>query len=443
MYTKEIKEKAQNIFNSEDIKKLQILTNLKLSRKYLLYCIANDILSPSCKICGKFVNSWNATKMLFRECCSNTCANKDPDRVKKIKMTNILKYGHSNILASKHGKEKIKQTNLKRYGVKNPSQNKQIREKQKQTMLDNYGVEYPGQSKEIQEKIEQTNLERYGVKNPSQNKQIREKQKQTMLDNYGVDNIFKTLDFIKERRKAVIGVEHALQSEEIREIFKQTMLQKYGVEHAHQSDNIRKKFKQTMLDRYGVEHALQSEELKEKIKQTNLDRYGTKNHVQKHMVDILPLLEDFGWMYEQYIVQQKTASQIANELSVNGTTICNYLKKYEIIIRYIHVFSNKSILWLESIIKEQNILIRHAQNGGEYKIPNTRYSADGYCKETNTIYEFHGDIWHGNPEIYESHEICNPFSDLTAGELYQKTLERENKIRELGYNLIVMWENDF
>ena len=29
------------------------------------------------------------------------------------------------------------------------------------------------------------------------------------------------------------------------------------------------------------------------------------------------------------------------------------------------------------------------------------------------------------------------------GELYNKTLERENKIKELGYNLIVMWENDW
>lgn len=54
---------------------------------------------------------------------------------------------------------------------------------------------------------------------------------------------------------------------------------------------------------------------------------------------------------------------------------------------------------------------------------------DGYCQKTNTIYEFHGDMWHGNPRIFESDICCSPFSDLTAGRLYQKTIERENLIR--------------
>ena len=32
---------------------------------------------------------------------------------------------------------------------------------------------------------------------------------------------------------------------------------------------------------------------------------------------------------------------------------------------------------------------------------------------------------------------------VTTEELYDKTIERENKIKELGFNLVVMWENDF
>jgi hypothetical protein len=89
------------------------------------------------------------------------------------------------------------------------------------------------------------------------------------------------------------------------------------------------------------------------------------------------------------------------------------------------------------------IYIQHALNGGEFNIPSTRYKADGYCKETNTIYEFHGDCWHGNPDVFESHEICNPFSELTAGELYHNTLIREKDIIDLGYNLEVLWESNF
>ena len=47
-------------------------------------------------------------------------------------------------------------------------------------------------------------------------------------------------------------------------------------------------------------------------------------------------------------------------------------------------------------------LINKIFNGEEFKIPNTRFKADGFCKETNTIYEFHGTIFHGDPRI------CNP-----------------------------------
>jgi len=32
---------------------------------------------------------------------------------------------------------------------------------------------------------------------------------------------------------------------------------------------------------------------------------------------------------------------------------------------------------------------------------------------------------------------------LTYKELYDKTLIRDNKIKELGYNLVTIWENDW
>ena len=37
----------------------------------------------------------------------------------------------------------------------------------------------------------------------------------------------------------------------------------------------------------------------------------------------------------------------------------------------------------------------------------------------------------------------NAKNTKTFGELYQKTLEREQLIRDLGYNLVVMWEYDW
>jgi ribosomal protein S8E len=104
--------------------------------------------------------------------------------------------------------------------------------------------------------------------------------------------------------------------------------------------------------------------------------------------------------------------------------------------------SKSQIEWLKFISKLNNIHIIHSLNGGEFVIPNTKFKADGYCKETNTIYEYHGDYWHGNPKRFDKDKI-NKTTDCTFGELYKTTLEREQIIKELGYNLIIMWENDW
>ena len=93
-----------------------------------------------------------------------------------------------------------------------------------------------------------------------------------------------------------------------------------------------------------------------------------------------------------------------------------------------------------SIMK--GIHIQHAENEGEYSIPETKYKADGFCKETNTIYEFHGDFWHGNPKKYPSEKL-NCISKKTFGELYENTKQREEEIIQRGYTLVTIWEYDW
>lgn len=109
-------------------------------------------------------------------------------------------------------------------------------------------------------------------------------------------------------------------------------------------------------------------------------------------------------------------------------------------------YSQKAIRWLNHVEEENQISIQHAEKGGEMRIDlGDRYIwADGWCEENNTIYEFHGDIYHGNPRIFSEDEICNPRNkNITAGELYRKTIKREEEIKSLGFNLVVMWELDW
>lgn len=106
-------------------------------------------------------------------------------------------------------------------------------------------------------------------------------------------------------------------------------------------------------------------------------------------------------------------------------------------------FSKKAVKWLDEIARQENISIQHIYNGGEFRIPGTRFKADGYCRSTNTIFEFYGDKWHGNPSLFEPFVQCHPFTNVTAGELYNRTINRETEIKDLGYNLRVLWEHDY
>jgi DNA-directed RNA polymerase subunit RPC12/RpoP len=105
--------------------------------------------------------------------------------------------------------------------------------------------------------------------------------------------------------------------------------------------------------------------------------------------------------------------------------------------------SLKGIRWLKEVAKKLRIRIRHADNWGEYNIPGTNLRVDGFHKPTKTIFEFHGDCFHGNPNVYSPRSKPSPFSNKTASRLYKETCDRIEYFRSLGYNVVEMWENDY
>jgi hypothetical protein len=198
----------------------------------------------------------------------------------------------------------------------------------------------------------------------------------------------------------------------------------------------------TCIRLYGAKRPIQLEQFKLKRKNNNIQKYGGE-YGQKHNLPAFELLNDKNWLYNEYVTCKKSSPQISIELNVSEGSTRKYLQKHNIEITRKGNFSGISIHWLNFISVNQDIFIQHAQNLGEYQLPGTKLIVDGFCENTNTCYEFHGDIWHGNPKLYQPHEKCNPFSKLTAGELYQRTMERDATIKNLGYNLEVMWESDY
>lgn len=99
--------------------------------------------------------------------------------------------------------------------------------------------------------------------------------------------------------------------------------------------------------------------------------------------------------------------------------------------------SNPELKWLNSLNISKKC--RHFS----IILPNgKKYIADAYVKETNTVYEFNGDYWHGNPNKFKSSDI-NARNKKTFGELYINTIKKEAELKSFGYNVISIWESEF
>lgn len=110
-------------------------------------------------------------------------------------------------------------------------------------------------------------------------------------------------------------------------------------------------------------------------------------------------------------------------------------------------YSRLAIKWLDEISEKQNIFIQHAENGGEVWLKGIRghfKPVDGFCKESNTAYQSHGDKFHGNPLVYDIEECPNPHKPNTpAPLLYFRTKAWDFELRMTGFNVVTMWEYDY
>lgn len=87
-------------------------------------------------------------------------------------------------------------------------------------------------------------------------------------------------------------------------------------------------------------------------------------------------------------------------------------------------YSNISLRWLRYLERKNRITLQHAEHLGEYKIPGTRYSVDGYHPRSKTVFEFLGNHWHG-------------------GDKRASTMKRLRAIKNLGFQVVYIWESDF
>ncbi|PFX30059.1 hypothetical protein AWC38_SpisGene5144 [Stylophora pistillata] len=105
--------------------------------------------------------------------------------------------------------------------------------------------------------------------------------------------------------------------------------------------------------------------------------------------------------------------------------------------------SHEWLHWCEYQLKSPTPRILHVRNGGEQSIIANPFSyhVDGLDSTTNTVYEFHGCLYHGCRTCFPDRmqfSFANP--DRTMDALFSCTMRKTQDLRTKGYHVVEMWE---
>lgn len=148
--------------------------------------------------------------------------------------------------------------------------------------------------------------------------------------------------------------------------------------------------------------------------------------------------EDIGFLKEIY--PSEGSIVVAKALNRTSKAVIKKASEFGIKTEYsTQGYSKIAIEWLNSL-KISGLL--HAEHGGEVRIG--KYYVDGFDPTTKDIYEFHGDVFHGNPKKFKDQDFPNPFDKRkSAKELWDKTKYRMQALKDKGHNVFYIWESDY
>jgi hypothetical protein len=354
-------------------------------------------------------------------------------REHSIIVSNIKKYGVSNVFQLESIKNKIQHTNIDKYGVKFAIQSDEVKNKVKQTNIKKYGVDVPAKSEYIVRKMKETNLRKYGVDGYTKTDEYKSKVKKTNLEKYGVDSYTKTDEYkskVKKTNLEKYGVEYTFQSKEIKHKVKQTNINKYGVDSYTKTDEYKSKVKKTNLEKYGFQWNLQSNDIKSKIRQTNLDNYGVENISKRHLIN-----------QHNFTVEYLLDNFINDKGYFKSTECCEYF--------------NCSITLLNKFKRENCILVPNVSNTKQTqryifelfdvtRVFDTKdiispLELDIYYPKHKLAIEYNGLMFHSFGK--SEYSMFNNYDDEKLYKL--KHLNKTNLCNNQGVQLLHIFENEW
>lgn len=180
-------------------------------------------------------------------------------------------------------------------------------------------------------------------------------------------------------------------------------------------------------------------------KNTKITRLGRENNTQKHLKNYENLNIEF--IREHFIRDGYFYAREFREYYGYKSKCCTAIKKKWNIVEPTYYTPSSSTLKSKpekeflDILDRINIKLKPQYR--IYKENGQYYQADGFDHK-NTIYEFLGDFYHGNPISFPNRNFINKHADgKTIQQLYDETIVRFNYILEKGYNIVYIWERDY
>lgn len=199
-----------------------------------------------------------------------------------------------------------------------------------------------------------------------------------------------------------------------RAITLKNMIKKYGKEEGtrvfneYREKQRYKKSKQRYIDEFGEEQGLEIFKEINKKKVQSLENFQRKYGKEEGLRRYMSYVEG----------HQKGFSNIASNLFAQIESLVNNYR-----VSFLYLPKNSELL-LEKI-------------GGFYKY-------DFCIPELKFIIEFNGDVFHGNPQLFNESDCPNPFDrTLTAKQIWLKDKEKIDLAKSKGFDVMVIWERDY
>ncbi|XP_018568949.1 uncharacterized protein LOC108909186 [Anoplophora glabripennis] len=105
--------------------------------------------------------------------------------------------------------------------------------------------------------------------------------------------------------------------------------------------------------------------------------------------------------------------------------------------------SRIAIQWLVWEERQRGVSIMHAAKGKETVLEGVK--VDGYCNETNQIFEFYGCYYHGCAHCFKYNRNNPTYEDPsdTLERRFESTAAKTERLKNLGYDIIEIWECNF